>query len=123
MFDTLRAAKLISRPNKTQTIGDTMTTYTKLKDGTWGIRGEGLIAGKSVTVVKKSGEQRVETVTHIIWTGVDGTQVASIQPSTPKSNGRHYRSNGNHGPVDRYGDCHCDMCSTGNECLCRFGNG
>jgi hypothetical protein len=97
-----------------------MTTYTKLKDGTWGVRGKGLTTGQIVPVTKKSGESKDETVGHILWTGPDSTQIASIQQQTT----RHYSPKRyGRGPIDRYGDCHCDMCMSGNECLCRYGNG
>jgi hypothetical protein len=43
-------------------------------------------------------------------------------PKTAKTS-NHRRTNRYSRGVDRYGDCHCDMCSTGNECLCRYGNG
>jgi len=39
-----------------------MTTYTKLKDGSWGIKGKGLTTGQTVSVTKKSGECNTETV-------------------------------------------------------------
>lgn len=101
-----------------------MTTYTKLKDGSWGIKGKGLTTGQTVSVTKKSGECKTETVSHILWTGQDGTQLASIQQNTSsKSSYQRNRYSRSRGPVDRFGDCHCDMCSTGNECLCRYGNG
>ena len=48
-----------------------MTSYTKLKDGTWGIRGAGLVEGTTVQVTKKSGETKSATVGQIIWTGAD----------------------------------------------------
>jgi hypothetical protein len=56
-----------------------MATYTKLRSGDWGIRGRGLVEGRDVTVTKKSGETKTERVTKIIWTGSDGTQLATIE--------------------------------------------
>ena len=57
-----------------------MTTYTKLKDGNWGIRHEdtNLSSGDSVVVTKKSGETKSETVDRVIWTG-DGITLATIR--------------------------------------------
>jgi hypothetical protein len=49
------------------------TTYTKLRDGSWGIRVQGAkpTEGSSVTVSKRDGTQKTETVKKVIWT--DGT--------------------------------------------------
>lgn len=47
-------------------------TYTKLKSGAWGIRISGGTAptvGAKITVTKKSGETKVETVTKVVWSG------------------------------------------------------
>lgn len=54
-------------------------TYTKLKDGSWGIRGttSEIRAGSTVTVVKKSGERKTETVGKVLWTG-DGIALATV---------------------------------------------
>jgi|GEM_PF-2243361 len=47
-------------------------SYAKLQDGSWGIRASGkLVAGQTVTVTKKSGESKPETVAAIVWTGPD----------------------------------------------------
>ena len=44
-------------------------SYTKLKDGSWGVRVTGPIgAGQEVTVTKANGEQKVEEVKAVIWT-------------------------------------------------------
>lgn len=58
-----------------------MTTYTKLRDGSWGLRGDGLAAGAKVTVTKKSGESKVETVGKVLWTG-NGVSLATIATET-----------------------------------------
>ena len=53
-------------------------TYTKLKSGEWGVRVNGSIrTGDKVTVVKKSGASKVETVARVLWTG-NGVSVCSI---------------------------------------------
>ena len=46
-------------------------TYTKLNDGSWGLRVScGPVAPyATVTVTKKSGETKVETVGQVLWTG------------------------------------------------------
>lgn len=54
------------------------TTYTKLRDGSWGIRSTDKVrTGDAVTVRKQSGETKTETVDKILWTG-DGVTLASI---------------------------------------------
>lgn len=56
-------------------------TYSKLRDGSWGLRITGRVTpGEQVTVTKRSGETRTETVRHIIWQAPDGTvTLAAIQ--------------------------------------------
>lgn len=62
-----------------------MLTYTKLRSGSWGIRSTSKIeAGQSVTVTKKSGETKLETIDRVIWT--DGkVWLASISPAKSQS--------------------------------------
>lgn len=60
-------------------------TYTKLKDGTWGVRvafsGKGSItAGDTVEVKKKSGEKKTETITKVLWSG-NGVYLCAIKTS------------------------------------------
>jgi hypothetical protein len=64
-----------------------MATWTKLKDGTWGIRAEGKVAvGTSVEVRKKSGESETRTVARVIWT--DGKiSLCSVGASRSKRRG------------------------------------
>ncbi|NCA14195.1 MAG: hypothetical protein EBS89_08700 [Proteobacteria bacterium] len=74
-------------------------TYSKLRDGSWGLRIAGRVApGEQVTVTKRSGETRTETVRHIIWQAPDGSvTLAAIQKggAAPRTNratyGRGYR--------------------------------
>lgn len=46
-------------------------TYRQLKDSTWGIAVEGgtVGVGATVTVTKKSGETKQETVAKVLWQG------------------------------------------------------
>lgn len=59
-----------------------MASYTKLRSGDWGVRGEGAppAVGDSVTVEKKSGETEVRTVSRVFWSGPsrDGSGLAWI---------------------------------------------
>jgi hypothetical protein len=55
-------------------------TYTKLRDGSWGVRStEEVRPGQVVTVIKKSGDTKVETIKTIIWSG-NGVWICSIVP-------------------------------------------
>lgn len=81
----------------------TMTTYTKLRNGTWGIRGDAdtVKVARVVNVHKRSGETKLETVDRIVWT--DGTTaIAAIKPAaaTPKA----------HRPRHHWHDGFCDEC-------------
>lgn len=56
-----------------------MNTYTKLKDETWGVRVQGTAtAGQSVTVTKKDGSTKTETIKSVLWTGADKTTGKTI---------------------------------------------
>lgn len=53
-------------------------TYTKLKDGNWGLRIQGVTDDVDVvTVTKKSGEIKTEYVDRILWRG-NGIMLATI---------------------------------------------
>ena len=53
-------------------------TYTKLKDGNWGLRIQGITDNlNAVTVTKKSGEIKTEYVGRILWRG-NGIMLATI---------------------------------------------
>jgi len=100
-----------------------MATYTKLNDGTWGLRStESITAGVTVTVTKKSGETKVETVGKVIWSG-NGVTLATIASSghshshAAHSHARHSRNGCECNCGDCSGHCHCDP-----HCNCRGGN-
>ena len=64
-------------------------TWSKLKDGSWGVRGEALLPGSSVTVTRKDGSKSVVVVGSIVWADPNSTLVlATVEtaPSKPKSN-------------------------------------
>lgn len=47
-----------------------MVTYTKLRDGSWGIKVAGTaIAGQVVTVTTKAGATRSETIARVLYSG------------------------------------------------------
>jgi hypothetical protein len=101
------------------------TTFTKLRDGSWGLRIEGSAQnGQSVTVTKKSGEQEVKQVGKVLWTG-NGISLATIA-----SNGNGHSHSSSRGRGRSYGDggCSCDddccsrRCQCDRTCNCRGGN-
>jgi hypothetical protein len=54
--------------------------YTKLRDGSWGIRGPEIykgMDGAAVTVQRKDGTGRTEVIDRVIWRG-DGIGLATI---------------------------------------------
>ena len=97
-----------------------MASYTKLKDGSWGIRGSlpAPVAGEVVTVAKKSGEIKQETVGRVLWTGTDYQGRQSYLASIATASGSRKQSGGC--------DCDCDDCSRRCQCEahcnCRGGN-
>lgn len=67
------------------------TTYTKLRDESWGIRAEGtLTAGQRVQVRKKSGEVKTETIGRIVWSG-NGVTLATIASGSGDARDRNTR--------------------------------
>ena len=56
------------------------TTYTKLRTGAWGVRStERLTAGQTVTVERRDGTRKAETIHTIVWTG-QGVTIAALAP-------------------------------------------
>lgn len=66
-------------------------SYKKLRDDSWGISGRNLTVGQTVTVTKRSGETKEETVNTIVWRGSNGLCYASIVTTgaAPKSSSTH----------------------------------
>lgn len=81
-----------------------MTTYTKLQSGAWGVRGEGSppAVGARVTVTKKSGETKTETIECVVWSG-QGKWIAAVAPSSaPRASGRRSRED--------WEELECELC-------------
>lgn len=60
------------------------TTYTKLRTGDWGVRIEGSGAprpGSRVTVTKRSGERKLETVDRVLYSQDGRLHICSIVPA------------------------------------------
>ena len=57
-------------------------TYTKLKDGSWGVRVEGITKPEgNITVTKKDGTSKEETIKTVVWSG-NGVYLCSIVPTS-----------------------------------------
>lgn len=69
-------------------------TYTKLRDGSWGVRLEGgpLPAGSTVTVTKRDGGQKQETIKAVVWSGKDKHTGAEVSVCSIKSASGHLGS-------------------------------
>lgn len=83
-------------------------TYQKLKSGEWGIRSTSAVAaGERVTVTKKDGTVKTETVVKVLWSG-DGIWLCAITgadrppaPAQTQTKGRRSR---------RDEDDECEVC-------------
>lgn len=77
-------------------------SYTKLRDGNWGVRivGPAPQQGATVTVTKKSGETKTETIGRLLWEGDDratGRHVclcSIIKTNTSNTSGANRRRGG-----------------------------
>lgn len=88
------------------------TTYTKLRDGSWGLRVQGQATdGQQVVVAKKDGARKVETVGRVLWRG-EGVTLCSIRSGSRSGHGHHQRHaseercyRGHRAPVAGCRDC------------------
>src|SRR4029077_1690533 len=77
-----------------------MSTYTKLRDGSWGVRSDVRVsAGDTVTVRKKDGASKQETVRAVLWSGPDSKTghtvwLCSIAQREQRSGYGNYGSSG-----------------------------
>jgi len=56
------------------------TTYTKLRTGAWGVRStDRLTVGQTVTVERRDGARKSETIHTIVWRG-QGVTLAALAP-------------------------------------------
>ena len=68
-----------------------MATFTKLRNGSWGIRIDGKPEpGAQITVKKKSGETEAKVIDRVIWTGPDRktgqpVSICSVKEATKAS--------------------------------------
>lgn len=100
------------------------TTYAKLKSGDWGVRIQGTAQeGDCVTVTKKSGETKQETIEKVLWTG-NGVSICAIRQARRGGYNTGYGTRRRR----RQDDCDCDCedcrygCRCDPHCNCRGGN-
>jgi len=101
-------------------------TYTKLRSGDWGIRVQGSVeAGAVLTVTKKSGEAKAETVAKVVWSGNGITLCAIGQSARPTSASNGRGRNWDPDKFNGYGakrGGYVRTCKTGGNCS-SFGSG
>lgn len=57
-------------------------TFTKLRNGTWGVKGKGLKAGQTCTVTKRDGSISTVAIDRILWSDNE-VQIASVVADRP----------------------------------------
>ena len=61
-----------------------MTTWTKLRDGSWGLRAtEALVEGATIVVAKKDGSTSTVKVGRAVWNG-NGVWLYAVAPTADK---------------------------------------
>jgi hypothetical protein len=93
-------------------------TFTKLKDGSWGLRVAGEVAaGDEVTVSKRDGSSETKSVGRVLWTG-SGVALCTIADSGARRSGTmRYRGQSRGGaaaPVPGYSQ----WCTGRTSCGC-----
>lgn len=86
-----------------------MASFTKLKNGDWGVRGAGSAPaiGDSVTVIKADGSRSKVTIANVIARYNDGNWIAAIAPKAIKATvqGGRCRASGCNGTARASGYC------------------
>jgi hypothetical protein len=84
--------------------GTITATYKQLKNGAWGMRVKGIVlAGEQITVTKKDGSSKVETIGRVLWTG-EGISICTIQRAATGSRGYTGHRNGRRYECDECGE-------------------
>jgi len=89
-----------------------IATYTKLKSGDWGIRIEGgkPESGSSITVSKRDGSSKIESIDKVLWSDgkVSLCSIAKqVQPEAVRAYSGGQRRGGPTGSRGRSGYCRC----------------
>lgn len=66
----------------TTALDHSTATWTKLRNGSWGVKGAFLSPNDSVVVVKRDGTRKAVVVDRIVWQGEDGACIASIRQAS-----------------------------------------
>ena len=83
-------------------------TYTKLRSGEWGIRLIGRATeGQMVSVAKKSGETKSETIARVVWTGRDSRSGESVSLCAIGSTRSPQRGGSGHSRRGTWTGCSC----------------
>jgi len=95
-----------------------MNTYAKLNTGAWGVRATSPVKqGDRVTVTKKDGQRKTETIDRVLWTDGVGVWLCAISAAVTR---KPYGSgHGQAGSVRGYSsyctdneDCGCFDCAS-----------
>lgn len=79
-------------------------TYAKLHNGNWGIRAKGIVtAGETVTVTKRDGTTKTETVGRVLFCK-DGLSICAIEQASSSSRGGRRGSRGARRECDECGE-------------------
>ena len=96
-------------------------TYTKLRSGEWGVRVQGTATvGQTITVQKKSGETKSETVAAVVWSG-NGITLCALGRSAAAPKGKVWSGDRFNGYGARRGG-YVRACKTDGNCS-SFGSG
>jgi len=90
-------------------VGDMNSTasYTKLKDGTWGIRVQGAArAGATVNVSRRDGSSKTKVVGRVIWAG-GGVSICSIDSTASGPRSSQSSRRGARGTRGTWTGCAC----------------
>jgi hypothetical protein len=78
-------------------------TYTKLKSGEWGVRVQGdARVGQVVTVKKRDGTTKTETIEKVVWSGNGISLCAVSRSAKPAYTPRAGRRNNNSSDCDDF---------------------
>jgi|SRR5690606_30005325 len=99
-----------------------MTTWTRLKNGDWGLRGSPQVIkpGREVVVMKKNGERQMVTVGKVVWSDAKTANATVAGQQSQKQEYNGYRRSGGcrgcggpirHAPHHRAMDGYCGYCA------------
>lgn len=67
-----------------------MATYTRLRNGEWGVKVQGMVhVGQNVVVKKRNGDMKNVRILKVLWTNGE-TSICVIEPDDGGSDGYSY---------------------------------